>query len=50
MNYISIYDITFEVEDEEGNSKLYTTKRDYDHSFFASLIKMEDLEPIEGSE
>ena len=50
MNYISIYDITFEVDDEEGNCKLYTTKKDYDHSFIASLMEMEDLEPIEGSE
>jgi hypothetical protein len=50
MTYISIYDITIWVEDEEGNGKLYTTKSDYDHSFFASLIGMEDLVPIEEEE
>lgn len=50
MTDISLYNITFWVEDEEGNGKLYTTKMDYDHSFIASLIELEDLEPIEGIE
>ena len=48
MTDISLYDITFVVEDDDGNSKLYTTKMDYDHSFIASLVDMDDLEPIEG--
>ena len=48
MTDISLYDITFVVEDDDGNSKLYTTNMDYDHSFIASLVDLDDLVPIEG--
>ena len=37
-NYITLYDITFEV-----NGVLYTTKRGFDHSVICADITMNDL-------
>ena len=39
MKEIILWDIVFEVD---GN--LYTTNADFDHSFFCSIVTMEDLE------
>lgn len=42
--------ITFIAEDEHGNTKEYTTKKDYDPSLIANVITWEDLVPIDGEE
>jgi hypothetical protein len=44
---LSVWDITFVVEDEEGDQKLYTTNSDYDHSFIADSTEMDDLVPVQ---
>ena len=41
-NYITLYDITFEV-----NGVLYTTKKDFDHSVICQDLTMDNLVKIE---
>ena len=41
-NYITLYDITFEV-----NGVLYTTKRSFEHSILCADITMDDLVKLE---